>query len=85
MASELRIADDLALPIDAVTETFLIFGKRGSGKTSTSVVLTEEENFHTDLYAAAGLVIAHGPRLIKATSIQMKNAVLTALDPMPSR
>jgi len=42
MASDLRIADDLALPIDAVTETFLIFGKRGSGKTATSVVLTEE-------------------------------------------
>jgi len=40
--NDLRIADDLALPIDAVTETFLIFGKRGSGKTSTSVVLTEE-------------------------------------------
>ena len=42
MAGELRIADDLAIPIDAVTETFLIFGKRGSGKTTTSVVLTEE-------------------------------------------
>jgi hypothetical protein len=40
--AELHIADDLALPIDAVTETFLIFGKRGSGKTTTSVVLTEE-------------------------------------------
>jgi hypothetical protein len=42
MAADLRIADDLALPVDAVTETFLIFGKRGSGKTATSVVLTEE-------------------------------------------
>jgi hypothetical protein len=42
MANDLRIADDLTLPIDAVTETFLIFGKRGSGKTATSVVLTEE-------------------------------------------
>jgi hypothetical protein len=39
---ELRIAPDLALPLDAVTETFLIFGKRGSGKTTTSVALTEE-------------------------------------------
>lgn len=38
----LEISPDLGLPIDAVTETFLIFGKRGSGKTSTSVVLTEE-------------------------------------------
>jgi DNA polymerase III delta prime subunit len=42
MASELRIADDLTLPIDAVTETFLIFGKRGSGKTTAASVLTEE-------------------------------------------
>lgn len=42
MANELRIADDLTLPIDAVTETFLIFGKRGSGKTTAASVLTEE-------------------------------------------
>jgi hypothetical protein len=42
MASGLRLADDLALPIDAVTETFLIFGKRGVGKTSTGTVLAEE-------------------------------------------
>lgn len=42
MASELHIADDLTLPIDAVTETFLIFGKRGSGKTTAASVLTEE-------------------------------------------
>lgn len=39
---ELRMADDLALPIDAVTETFLIFGKKGSGKTATAGVFTEE-------------------------------------------
>lgn len=42
MASELRIAADLAIPIDAVTETFLVFGKRGVGKTSTGTVLAEE-------------------------------------------
>lgn len=39
---ELVIAPDLALPIDAVTETFAILGKRGSGKTTTARVLTEE-------------------------------------------
>jgi hypothetical protein len=39
---ELRISDDLMLPLDVVTETFLIFGKRGSGKTATAGVLTEE-------------------------------------------
>lgn len=37
-----RIAGDLALPVDAVTETFLIFGKRGSGKTTAASVFTEE-------------------------------------------
>ncbi|MBF4549404.1 ATP-binding protein [Pseudoclavibacter sp. VKM Ac-2888] len=30
------------LPLDAVTETFAILGKRGKGKTSTAVVLAEE-------------------------------------------
>ena len=39
---EFRIAADLAQPVDAVTETFLIFGKRGSGKTTAASVLTEE-------------------------------------------
>lgn len=38
----LRIADDLVLPEEAVTETFAILGKRGKGKTATGVVLTEE-------------------------------------------
>lgn len=40
--TELHLAPDLALPLDAVTETFLILGKRGSGKTSTATVLTEQ-------------------------------------------
>lgn len=38
----LRLSDDLALPVDAVTEAFAILGRRGSGKTSTAVVLVEE-------------------------------------------
>lgn len=40
----LTIAADVGptLPIDAVTETFAILGKRGKGKTSTAVVLAEE-------------------------------------------
>jgi hypothetical protein len=37
-----QLADDLALPIDAVTQTFLILGMRGSGKTNTGVVLAED-------------------------------------------
>jgi hypothetical protein len=38
----IRIAPKLELPAQAVTETFAILGKRGMGKTNTSVVLTEE-------------------------------------------
>jgi hypothetical protein len=38
----LRVSDDLALPLEAVTETFAIFGKRGKGKTNAAVVLVEE-------------------------------------------
>jgi len=40
--SGLRLSDDLTLPIESVTETFAILGRRGSGKTSTAVVLAEE-------------------------------------------
>ena len=38
----LRLAENLTLPIAAVTETFAILGIRGSGKTNTGVVLAEE-------------------------------------------
>lgn len=38
----LRIAPDLELPLDAVTETFAILAKRGSGKTYTAAVMAEE-------------------------------------------
>jgi len=40
--SQLMLADNLMLPIEAVTETFAILGKRGKGKTNTAVVLVEE-------------------------------------------
>jgi hypothetical protein len=40
--AKLRLGPDLAVPDDAVTQTFLILGKRGSGKTNTAVVLAEE-------------------------------------------
>lgn len=39
---DLRISEDLTLPIGAVVETFAILGKRGKGKTGTAVVLAEE-------------------------------------------
>lgn len=38
----LRIAPDLALPLEAVGETIALLGIRGSGKTTTAVVLAEE-------------------------------------------
>jgi hypothetical protein len=42
MTADLSIADDLAFPLDALTETFLILGKRGSGKTTTAAKLAEQ-------------------------------------------
>ena len=38
----LRLSDDVALPLDAVTQTFAVLGKRGSGKTNTASVLAEQ-------------------------------------------
>ncbi len=38
----LPIASDLSLPVEAVTQTFAILAKRGSGKTYTALVLMEE-------------------------------------------
>ncbi|HXE13835.1 MAG TPA: DUF87 domain-containing protein [Bryobacteraceae bacterium] len=42
MPVELSLSPKLKFPIDAVTQTFAILGIRGSGKTSTAVVLAEE-------------------------------------------
>ncbi len=42
MSRTLHIADGLALPLDAVTQTFAILATRGSGKTYTAMVLAEE-------------------------------------------
>src|SRR5690349_6275174 len=42
MTAELRIAPTLALPIDAVTETFGILAKKGAGKSNAAVVMAEE-------------------------------------------
>lgn len=32
----IRLAPDLTLPLDAVTQTLLVVGKRGSGKSNTA-------------------------------------------------
>ncbi len=42
MTGKLRVADDLSLPAEAVTQTFCFLAKRGAGKTYTASVLAEE-------------------------------------------
>jgi Helicase HerA, central domain len=55
MTKRLRVSPDLALPDDAVTQTFVVFGKRGSGKSNTAVVLAEE------MHRAGGQIIVLDP------------------------
>jgi hypothetical protein len=38
----IHLSDDVALPLDIVTESNAILGKKGSGKTSAAIVLLEE-------------------------------------------
>lgn len=38
----LKLANDLTLPLDAVTQTFLVVGKRGSGKSNTAARFVEQ-------------------------------------------
>jgi uncharacterized protein len=38
----LRLAKDLTFPLDAVTQTFLVVGKRGSGKSNTAARFVEQ-------------------------------------------
>ena len=52
----LDVAPDVALPVDLVTESNGILGKKGSGKTSAGVVLYEE------MYRAGVPVIALDPK-----------------------
>lgn len=40
--SSLRLAPGLSIPLEAVTQTFAILAKRGSGKTYTALVMVEE-------------------------------------------
>jgi hypothetical protein len=42
LVDQLQLADDLALPIEAVTETVAILARRGLGKTYTGSVVAEE-------------------------------------------
>ena len=42
MKRHIRLSPDVAFSLDAVTQTFAVLGKRGSGKTNTASVLTEQ-------------------------------------------
>lgn len=42
MSGGLVLSDELTLPLEAVTETLVLLGKRGAGKTATASVLVEE-------------------------------------------
>ncbi len=42
MSKRLHLSPDVSLPLDAVTQTFAILGVRGSGKTVTASVMTEQ-------------------------------------------
>jgi len=44
--NELKIADGVRLPLDAITRTFAALGQRGTGKTSAAVVIAEEMLHH---------------------------------------
>lgn len=55
MNKHLIISPDLSLPIDAVTQTFAILAKKGSGKTYSGSVLAEE------MLSAGQVVVAVDP------------------------
>lgn len=42
LAPRIALADDFTMPLDSVTATFAILGKKGRGKTHTASVLAEE-------------------------------------------
>lgn len=42
LAPQIALADDFTMPVDSVTGTFAILGKKGRGKTHTASVLAEE-------------------------------------------
>lgn len=42
MSAGLVLAEDLTLPLEAVTETLVLLGKRGASKIATASVLVEE-------------------------------------------
>lgn len=56
MTPELKVSDSLTLPVDLVTESNALLGKKGSGKTNAGMVLLEE------IYAAGVPVVSIDPK-----------------------
>lgn len=54
-ANAVRLSDDVAFPVDVATETLLVLGKRGSGKSNTAARLVEQ------LHAAGVTVVVVDP------------------------
>jgi hypothetical protein len=48
----LRISDDLSLPLDAITQTLVVYGGKGKGKTNFGAVLAEELYQHDLKFSA---------------------------------
>ena len=67
MTAKLHLGDDLALPLDAVSETFAIIAMRGAGKTNAARVLAEE------MFAA---VVALEKQLAQLTALRVTPPVV---------
>lgn len=64
MSAKLKIAEDLALPLEVVTEALAFLGRRGSGKTYAAQKLAEEMHRHQAQFIALDPVgIWYGLRL----------------------
>ena len=82
----IKLAPDLELSIDAVTQTFAILGKRGRGKTNTAVVLAEELIGRT--IARAEYEDRSTARLVppkRPTDPRLGNHAMLVVPPMPVR
>lgn len=73
MSKTLSLGTKLRLPLDAVTRTTTIVGQRGTGKTSTAVVLAEEA---LDAGAQAAIIDPTGAWYGLRSSANGKNAGL---------
>jgi hypothetical protein len=80
--SGLRISSNLILPEEAVTQTFGIMAKRGSGKTYTAAVLAEEmlKANLAKMKITGGTFAAYYGRLKREGYIEESGVVIEPLD-----